>query len=114
MFFIEDNGDSPVEEFLLELDEKTQARFGWSLERLRVLNIQAREPLVKHQEGKLYELREESRTNIYRIMYFFYTGRQIILLHGFQKKSQKTPAKEITRAMRRMTHFINRTEGGAK
>ena len=111
-YFVDDDGSVPVREFLDSLDAKTYARFLWSLEQLRVRNVMAREPLVKHIEGKLYELREESRTNIYRIMYFFYTGRRIVLLHGVQKKTQKTPRKEIALALKRLNRFLQRTEGG--
>ena len=111
VFYIEDSGEVPVETFLSSLDAKARTRFDWALEQLRVRNAQAREPLVKPLGDKLYELRVESKTNIYRVMYFFFTGRQIVLLHGFQKKSQKTPAKEITTAMRRMGHFIERQKG---
>lgn len=73
--------------------------------------MHARQPLARHLEGKLWELREESSTNIYRIIYFFFTGRQIVFLHGFQKKSEKTPHGEIEVAERRMRYFIRR-EGG--
>ncbi|GFP40291.1 type II toxin-antitoxin system RelE/ParE family toxin [Candidatus Hakubella thermalkaliphila] len=64
-FYLEDDGTSPVEEFLGSLDLKTRARFCWSMEQLRLRNVQAQEPLVRHLEGELWELREESRTNIY-------------------------------------------------
>jgi phage-related protein len=111
VFYLEDDGQCPVEDFLSELDAKTRARFDWSLEQLRVRNVRAREPLVKHIGGKLWELREESRTNIYRVMYVFYTGRKIVLLHGFQKKTQKTPNKEIGVALWRLQHFVEREEG---
>src|SRR5688572_5742179 len=94
-FYVEDNGRIPVQEFLDELEQKARLRLIASLDRLRTLNISAREPLVRHLEGKIWELRQESSTNIYRVMYFFYTGRRIILLHGFQKKTQKTPRSEI-------------------
>jgi len=69
------------------LDAKTQRRFRWSIEQLRLRNVQAREPLVRHLDGKIWELREESQTNIYRLLYFFFTGRRIVFLHGFQKKT---------------------------
>ena len=108
VFFIEDNGTSPVEEFILSQDERTQARFRWSLEQLRARNVMAREPLAKHIEGKVYELRVESQTNIFRVMYFFATGKQIVLLNGFQKKTQKTPNREIAMALKRMNRFIQR------
>jgi len=80
------------------------------MEQLRVRNVQAREPLVKHLEDKLWELREESRTNIYRIIYFFYAGRRIVFLHGFQKKTQKTPQKELDIARTRYEDFLSREE----
>jgi len=111
VFYIEDNGNSPIEDFLTGLDAKTSARFLWSIEQLRVRNIRAREPLVKNLKDKVWELREESQTNIYRLLYFFYTGKQIVFLHGFQKKSQKTPNKEIELAVRRMQRFVAREEG---
>jgi phage-related protein len=93
------------------LDQRTYARFLWSLEQLEQRNIQAREPLVRHVEGKIWELREESNTNIYRILYFFYTGRRIVLLHGFGKKTEKLPRQELALACSRLARFLER-EGG--
>lgn len=105
-FYITEDGQSPVRDFLVALDRKTQVRFAWSIEQLRLRNTQARPPLVKHLEGKLWELREESSTNIYRIMYVFFTGRRIVFLHGFQKKTQKTPRREIETALARLERYI--------
>ena len=112
VFYVEESGKSPVREFLVSLDARTQARFLASIEQLRVRNVAAQEPLVRHIEEKLWELREESRGNIYRLLYFFFSGRRIVFLHGFQKKTQKTPRREIEIAGRRMRTFIER-EGGA-
>ena len=112
VFYTDRGGNTPVEDFLTSLDLKTQARFDWSIERLRVLNVHAREPLVKHIEGKLWELRRASGRNIYRLFYFFFTGREIVFLHGFQKKTQKTPRKEIQIAETRMEDYISRKGGG--
>ena len=109
-FYTAPDGTAPVEAFLDSLDSKTRVRFMWSMEQLRVRNVQAREPLVRHLEDKLWELREESKTNIYRVIYFFYTGRRIIFLHGFQKKTQKTPDKEIAIARSRYEDFLSREE----
>lgn len=111
VFYVEDDGASPAEEFLDSLDPKTQRRFRWSIQQLKTRNVAAREPLVRHIEGKLWELREESSTNIYRFIYFFFTGRQIVFVHGFQKKTQRTPRQEIDIAHKRMEHFVGR-EGG--
>lgn len=105
-FYVADNGESPVRAFLAGLDAKTQARFLWSLEQLRIRNVQARPPLVRHLEDKLWELREESGTNIYRLLYVFFTGRRIVILHGFQKKTQRTPRREIETALARIDRFV--------
>lgn len=108
VFYVDEDGNEPVKEFLKSLDIKTQARFDWSIEQLKIRNITAKEPLVRHLEGKIWELREESSTNIYRLLYFFFTGRQIVFLHGFQKKTPKTPQGEIDTALKRMKDFTKR------
>ena len=52
----------------------------------------------KHLEDGIYEIRIEVGSNIYRIFAFFDDNKLVVLLHGFQKKTQKTPRKEIERA----------------
>ncbi|MBI3943228.1 MAG: type II toxin-antitoxin system RelE/ParE family toxin, partial [Chloroflexi bacterium] len=52
-----------------------------------------------------------SSTNIYRLLYCFLSGKRILFLHGFQKKTQKTPWREIEIAQQRLASFIER-EGG--
>jgi phage-related protein len=105
VFFVDERGYSPIREFLQSLDPKTQARFAWSIEQLRIRNVRAKEPLVRHLDDKLWELREESSTNIYRLLYFFFSGKRIVFLHGFQKKTQKTPRREIEIALQRLNSF---------
>lgn len=112
-FYVDVRGQSPVEEFLDSLDAKTRARFRWSMQQLQVRNVRAREPLARHLDGDLWELREESRTNIYRVIYFFFSGRRIVLLHGFQKKTRRTPHGEIETARERHAAFLERERGGA-
>jgi len=89
VFYTEENGASPVREFLQRLDTKTQVRFAWSIEQLRVRNVMAREPLVHHLEGKLWELREESNTNIYRLIYFFSRVSVSYFCMAFRRKPRK-------------------------
>jgi phage-related protein len=110
-FYSREDGTSPVREFIARQDDLTQARFIAAIERLQRLNVYAREPLVKHIEGKLWELRQISKGNIYRLFYFFFTGQKIVFLHGFQKKSQKTPNREIKIAQQRMADYIRRKGG---
>jgi phage-related protein len=111
VFYIDEHGRSPVEEILTALDEKSQQRFRWSIEQLKVRNVRAGMPLTRHLQGDLWELREESRTNIYRLLYVFFTGRRIVFLHAFQKKTQKTPSREIAIAQGRYRAFLARQGG---
>jgi len=53
----------------------------------------------KHIEDGIYEIRIKSGSDIYRIFSFFDEGKLVILLHGFTKKSQKLPRKEIKKAI---------------
>lgn len=111
IFYTSASGASPVREFLDSLDEVTRDRIEWAIEQLHLCNITARFPLVRHLGDKLWELRIESKTNIYRIFYIFFTGKQIVLLYGFSKKSQKTPRKELIIAQAYKTDYEQR-EGG--
>ncbi|MFH1487123.1 MAG: type II toxin-antitoxin system RelE/ParE family toxin [Chloroflexota bacterium] len=112
VLYLEASGRSPVQEFLEGLDARTLARFIASTEQLVLRNISAREPLVSHLEGKVWEIREQSGPNTYRLLYFVASRRRIVLLHGFQKKTRKTPRREIEVALRRMGTFIQREGGG--
>lgn len=105
IFYVEENGRQPVREFLERLDIRTQARFDWSIEQLRERHTQARDPLVRHLEGPIWELRRESDGNIYRLLSAFLPGRRILFPHGFQKKTQKTPRREIETARARFQRF---------
>ncbi|HEY7031991.1 MAG TPA: type II toxin-antitoxin system RelE/ParE family toxin [Thermomicrobiales bacterium] len=108
VFYVDADGDEPVREFLSGLDRVTQARFDWSIEQLLLRNTQAREPLVRHLEGRIWELRRESEKSIYRLLYSFLQGRRILFLHGFQKKTQKTPRREVEVAQARLADFLRR------
>jgi phage-related protein len=60
------------------------------------------EQFFKHLKGTegLYEARIKLGSNIYRVICFFDKGNMVILLNGFQKKTNKTPKKEIEIAQR--------------
>jgi phage-related protein len=55
-------------------------------------------PIIGHKG--LYEVRVEYESNIYRVFCCFDKGKLVVLFNGFQKKTQKTPKKEIEKAMR--------------
>ena len=52
---------------------------------------------LKNTDG-LWEIRVSAGNGIFRIFCFFEEGNLIILMHGFQKKTQKTPKREIKKA----------------
>jgi phage-related protein len=58
-------------------------------------------PLVDGFGAGLFEVRTSWNGNIYRVLFCF-SGTTIVLLHGFQKKSQKTPKSDLDLARRRM------------
>lgn len=59
---------------------------------------------MKTHKG-LFEARIKLGSNIWRVFCFFDKGKLVILLNGFTKKSQKTPQKEIDKAVRLMKEY---------
>lgn len=59
------------------------------------------EPHVKHLGGKLWEMRMKGRDGIARSLYVTATGRRVVVLRTFAKKTQKTPRREIQLALER-------------
>lgn len=55
----------------------------------------------------LFEIRVDYQSNIYRVFCCFDKGKLVVLLNGFQKKTQKTPKKEIEKAMRLKEEYFN-------
>jgi len=55
----------------------------------------------------LYEIRIEFESNIYRIFCCFDKGNLVVLLNGFQKKTEKTPKKEIELALKLKEEYFN-------
>lgn len=69
---------------------------------LDLLKMQERlsEKFVKHLGDGIYELRAEHGGNIFRVFFIFDDGNIVLLFNGFQKKTQKTPRQEISKAKR--------------
>jgi phage-related protein len=78
---------------------------------LFVITIADRIPkkFFEHLTGTdgLYEIRIEFESNIYRIFCCFDEGKLVVLFSGFQKKSQKTPQKEIDKALKIKQEYFN-------
>lgn len=95
----ESNGEEPVKDYLDRLDKKSRAKVLKYIEFLREHGGHLDEPYSRHIEGKIRELRVGFSTNHHRIFYFVFIGKNIILLSSFLKKTPKTPAREIEKAL---------------
>lgn len=85
-------------EFITHLTSKEREKIDYGLV---LLKTQDRLPqkFVKHITEGLYELRTEYNGNIYRVFFIFDEDKIVVLFNGFQKKTQKTPKKEIDKAI---------------
>lgn len=87
---------------------KVQGKVDFVIGLIRTLRI-VPEKFLKHLEGTdgLYEMRIKVGSNIFRVFCFFDDGNLVILLGGFQKKSEKTPPKEIEKAEKQKKEYYN-------
>ncbi len=92
-FYSDSDGDSAVLDWYESLDEKTKAKLLWVFQLLETNGVEVGMPYIKPLSDKLYEVRVEVNRNAFRVIYFLYTGRRFILLHGFQKKTPKNTPK---------------------
>jgi phage-related protein len=94
------------EDFLLEQPIKVQDKIFKIIEAIETLE-RVPSNYLKAMEGTngLYEARIQLASNIWRVFCFFDNGRLVILLNGFQKKTQKTPKNELEKALRLMKEY---------
>lgn len=87
------------DEFYSAQTAKVRSKVLWTLRVIEDLD-RIPETYIKHLAGTsgLYEIRVQSSGDIFRIFCFFDDNKVVVIGHGFQKKSQKTPEKEIKRA----------------
>lgn len=89
------------EDFHKEQKKEAQNKILWTLRAIEELE-RVPESYLKHIEGTegLYEIRIKQGSDIFRIFCFFDKGKLVVLANGFQKKTQKTPRNEITKALK--------------
>ena len=93
-------------EFFAQQRQKVKDKIIWTLLLIEDVN-QVPEAYLKHLEGTdgLYEIRVQLASDIFRIFCFFDEGKLVVLANGFQKKTQKTPKQEITKAIKIMKQY---------
>lgn len=101
------DGTSPVAEFIEKQSPKSQAKIFAELDDMIEFGLMPRGNKLKHLEGKLWELRFRSIGHQFRFIYFAHTGMRIVILHGFSKKTRKTPRRELNTAHRRLQDYLD-------
>ena len=108
-FYEKRDGSLPVVEFLDSLPKKMRAKALREMDILKEYGNELREPYTKYLEDGIFELRIKLGSDISRILYFFYDGRNIVLTNGFIKKTWKTPRGEIEKAKMYRKDYFHRT-----
>ena len=103
VFFRTLNGREPVREWLLELPQEPRKAIGTEIKVVQYgwpLGM----PVVRKTAADLWEVRITIFNGIARVL-FTVDGSLMILLHGFIKKSQKTPENELETALHRLNQY---------
>ncbi|NGX45708.1 MAG: hypothetical protein K940chlam2_00887 [Chlamydiae bacterium] len=98
-FFATERGKEPVKEWLKQLNKTERKIIGEDLKTIQ-FGWPLGMPLVRSLENKIWELRSTIPKGIARVL-FIAKNEQIILLHAFIKKTQKTPKNELEIAKKR-------------
>lgn len=99
-------------EFYVSLPEKVRRKIGYSLWMVETQRIVPKKffSFIEGSDG-IYEIRTEYEGNIYRVFCCMDKGNLVVLFHGFQKKTQKTPRNQIERAEKlKEEYFKNKEE----
>src|SRR5580658_10582914 len=88
--------DQDVQSLLDALPLDVRASFQRIVELIQAHGLErVREPYLKHLEGSLWEMRMKGRSGIARAIYVTAVGRRVVVVHVFEKKTQKTPRRQI-------------------
>lgn len=109
LFYETDFREKPVEDFLANLESAARAKVVRNLELLRTVAF-VPSKFWKKMSGteNLWELRTEYAGRIYRILASTYRGNRVVLLHGFEKKTQKTPRQDLEIAEQRRKRYLQK------
>jgi phage-related protein len=107
-----ENQECPVLIFIQSLPPKHRAKIEREIDLLEEFGVNLTYPHTRKIESDkykgLWELRIQFASDISRIFYFIHLGNTFVLLHGFLKKTNKTPTKELNLAQKYMQDYIRR------
>ena len=92
-------------DFYNKQTQKTQKKIDWVIDLVKTLEIIPHNFFDTIGDG-IFEIRVEFQSNIFRIFCFFDEGNLVVLMNGYQKKSQKTPKNEIEKAKAIMAEYF--------
>lgn len=116
LFYEDQNGYSELFEEIQRLEEKSRNnknsriiynQIVFCIELLSQYGTRVPNNITKHIQCDIWELRPGKN----RILYFYFKDNKYVLLHMFVKKTQKTPKKEIEKAIKEMNDFVIRQKG---
>ena len=107
-FYETASGQCPVTEFLESLTDKHRAKVLRGMQLVQEFGPELGMPYVEMIHNGIQCLRIKHGSDIFRVFFFVGTARTIVFLHGFRKKTQKTPASAIAQAMRYRRDFLDR------
>lgn len=111
----DENGYSEITKYIKELRSKSktnkESRINFNkivayFDLLEEVGTRIGEPVTKHLEGEIWELRPLR----HRFLYVYYKDNKFLLLHHFVKKTRKTPKREIETAKRKLKDYMERNE----
>ena len=97
---------SPVEEFIASLPKEDQVRFLDVYKGIKEYGLEYPRATFKPLEGKLWEIKFSAKGGGYRVAYVLLRGDEMLWLHAFKKTTQKTPARDLELARKRMKEFL--------
>jgi phage-related protein len=108
VLFTTERGDSPIDDYLDDLDKKSRVKVAAYLTLLEEKGPNLKRPYADVVRGKIRELRIHYSSNQYRILYFFHVRDQIVLAHAITKKTQQLKENDIELAESRMEEWTRR------
>ncbi|MCR5596605.1 MAG: type II toxin-antitoxin system RelE/ParE family toxin [Lachnospiraceae bacterium] len=110
IFYDLPDGTEPAIDFINSQPKKMGAKILRNIGLLEDAGPSLREPYSGPLGDGIFELRTKLGSDITRVLYFFMSGKKVILTHCFVKKTQETPPGEIDKAKRYRTEYLSRPE----
>lgn len=105
-----EDGSCEFDTYIRALPPKDRAKLTAVIEKTEQFGIETaiQQRWVKKLPDGIYELRSQHGSNIQRALYFHKVGPRYVITHGFTKKTQRTPVREIEKAKRLRVEYLER------